>query len=285
MQARTSEIQRLAKALESAGIKLDSVVSDLTGKSATLMIEALIDGERRGQVLADLAIGRMRTAGKLADLSAALTGRFTDHHAALCQLHLDRIALFDAAVAGLEAKIAVKVTPYQRELDLLKSIDGFGDAVAQAWLAEIGPAPQACFASHEKLASWVTLCPGNNISAGKRSHGHTGKAGTYIKPMLVQAAWSAIRHEGRLQARYHKLVRRFGGPKNRGAVKKAILAIARTLLKIAYEVLSSGQPYQDLGADFYARRQSPEQRRAYLLRQLQKLSPGCTITITPAEAA
>ena len=87
MQARTSEIQRLAKALESAGIKLDSVVSDLTGKSATLMIEGLIDGERRGQVLADLAIGRMRTAGKLADLSAALTGRFTDHHAALCRLH------------------------------------------------------------------------------------------------------------------------------------------------------------------------------------------------------
>jgi transposase len=138
---------------------------------------------RRGQVLADLAIGRMCTAGKLADLSAALTGRFTDHHAALCQLHLDRIALFDAAAAGLEAKIAVKVTPYQRELDLLKSIDGFGDAVAHAWLAEIGPAPQACFGSHEKLASWVTLCPGNNISAGKRSPGHTGNAGTYIKPM------------------------------------------------------------------------------------------------------
>ena len=104
VQARTSEIQRLAKALESAGIKLDSVVSDLTGKSATLMIEALIDGERRGQVLADLAIGRMRTAGKLADLSQALTGRFTDHHAALCRLHLDRIALFNTAVAGLEQR-------------------------------------------------------------------------------------------------------------------------------------------------------------------------------------
>ena len=85
VQGRTSEIQRLAKALESAGIKLDSVVSDLAGKSATLMIEGLIDGERRGRVLADLAIGRMRTAGKLADLSQALTGRFTDHHAVLCR--------------------------------------------------------------------------------------------------------------------------------------------------------------------------------------------------------
>jgi transposase len=147
-------------------------------------------------MLADLAIGRMRTAGKLADLSQALTGRFTDHHAVLCRLHLDRIALFDAAVAGLEAKIAVKVSPYRRELDLLKSIDGFGDAVAHAWLAEIGPAPHEYFASHEKLASWVTLCPGNHMSAGKRSHGRTGKAGTYIKPMLVQAAWSAIKTQG-----------------------------------------------------------------------------------------
>ena len=188
VQGRASEIQRLAKALESAGIKLDSVVSDLTGKSAGLMIEALIDGERRGQVLADLAIGRMRTAGKLADLSQALAGRFTDHHAVLCRLHLDRIALFGTAVAGLEQKIAVKAAPYQRELDLLKSITGFGDAVAQAWLAEIGPAPHEYFASCGKLASWVTLCPGNHMSAGKRRHGRTGDAGTYIKPMLVQAA-------------------------------------------------------------------------------------------------
>ena len=261
------------------------MVSELTGKSATLMIEGLTGGERRGQVLADLAIGRMRTAGKLADLSQALTGRFTDHHAALRRLHLDRIALFNGAVAGLEQKITAKASPYQRELELLKSIDGFGDAVAQAWLAEIGPAPHEYFASHEKLASWVTLCPGNHVSAGKRRYGRTGNAGAYIKPMLVQAAWAAIRTQGRLQARYHRLVRRLGGPKNPAAVKKAILAIAHTLLKIAYQVLSSGKPYQDLGPDFYTRRESPDQRQAYLLRQLEKLSPGCTITITPAEAA
>jgi transposase len=285
VQARTSEIQRLGKALESAGIKLGSVASELTGKSATAMIEALIDGERRGRVLADLAIGRMRTAGKLADLSQALTGRFTDHHALLCRLHLDRIAAFDTAVAGLEDKIALRAAPWQREQDLLRTVPGFGDAVAQAWLGEIGPAPHSYFVSHEKLASWVTLCPGNHMSAGKRKHGRTGDAGTYIKPMLVQAAWAAIRVRGRLQARYNRLVRRFGGEKNPAAKKKAITAIAHTLLKIAYQVLRSGNPYQDLGADFYTRRESPEQRQAYLMRQLQKLNPGCTITITPAEAA
>ena len=285
VQARTSEIQRLAKALESAGIKLGSVASELTGKSATAMIEALIDGERRGPVLADLALGRMRTAGKLAGLSQALAGRFTDHHALLCRLHLDRIAVFDTAVARLEEKITGKAAPWQRQQDLLRTIPGFGDAVAHAWLAEIGPAPHTYFASHEKLASWVTLCPGNHISARKRKHGRTGDAGTYIKPMLVQAAWSAIRAQGRLQAKYRRLVRRFGGEKNPAAKKKAITAIAHALLKIAYQVLRSGKPHEDLGADFRTRRESPQQRQAYLMRQLQKINPGCTITITPAEAA
>jgi transposase len=292
VQARTSEIQRLGKALESAGIKLGSVASEITGASATAMIDALIDGERRGQVLADLAKGRMRTAGKLADLSMALAGRFTEHHALLCRLHRDRITVFDQAITGLDGQIADRAGHWQRELDLLKTIPAFGDVIAQAWLAEIGPAPHRHFASHEKLASWVTLCPGNNISARKRKHGRTGDAGAYIKPMLIQAAWNAIRVKGRLQARYNKLVRRFGGEKNPGAKKKAITAIAHTLLKIAYQVLKSGVPYQELGADFYTRRESPAQQHAYLERRLQKLYPGQTITITisppsggPAEAA
>jgi transposase len=214
VQARTSEIQRLGKALESAGIKLGSVTSSMTGVSATAMIESLIDGERCGAVLANLAVGRMRTAGKLADLSMALTGRFTGHHALLCRLHQDRIADFDAAVAGLDERIAGKVARWRREAGLLTSVSGFGDAVTQAWLAEIGPAPHLHLASHEKLACWVSLCPGNNISARKRKYGRTGDAGTYIKPMLVQAAWAAIRVRGRLQARYRRLVRRFGGDKN-----------------------------------------------------------------------
>jgi transposase len=151
--------------------------------------------------------------------------------------------------------------------------------VARAWLGEIGPAPP--------LATRVTLCPGSNISARKRKHGRTGDAGTYIKPMLIQAARAAIRVRGRLQARYNRLVRRFGGDKNPCAKKKAITAIAHTLLKIAYQVHQAGTPYQEPGADFYTRRESPEHRHAFLERQLQKLHPGCTITITisPPEAA
>ena len=109
------------------------------------MIEALIDGERRGGVLADLAIGRMRTAGKLADLSMALAGRFTDHHALLCRLHLDRIAVFDDAVDGLDKRIAGKAARWQREADLLKSLPGFGDVVAQALAGRDRPRPAPAF--------------------------------------------------------------------------------------------------------------------------------------------
>ena len=280
VQARTSEIQRLHKALESAGIKLGSVLSDITGVSARLMVDALIDGERRGQVLADLAKGSLRSAGKQADLSMALTARFTEHHAMMCRLHRDQIKLADHAITGLDGQIAGMAGRWPRELGLLDSVPGFGEVVSAAWLAEIGPEPHRWFPSHDKLASWATLCPGNNISARKRKSGRTGDAGTYIKPMLIQAAWAAIQVRGRLQARYRRLVRRFGGDKNPGAKKKAITAIAHTLLKIAYQVLKTGQPYTDLGADFYTRRESPEQQHAYLERRLQKLHPGCTVTIT-----
>ena len=285
VQARASEIQRLQKTLESAGIKLDSVVSDISGMSSTAMIEALIDGERRGEVLADLAQGRLRTAGKMADLSMALAGRFTDHHAMMCRLHRDRIKMFDDAVADLDARIAPLVARYAREAALLKSLPGFGNVVVAGWLGAIGPAPHQHFATAQRLASWATVCPGNYMSAKKSKGGRTGDGGNYIKPLLVQAAWAAVRVPGRLQARFHRLVRRFGGARNKGAVKRAIMAIAHTLLKIAYQVLKTGTPYTDLGAGFYASRETPQARQDYLIRQLQKLNPGCVITVTPAEAA
>ena len=285
VQARAQEVQRLQKTLETAGIKLSSVVSDVTGVSAMAMVEALIDGERRGAVLADLAQGRMRTAGKMADLSMALTGRFTAHHAMMCRLHLDRIRLFGEAVADLDARIAPRVARYTREAELLKTIPGFGDVVVADWLGAIGPAPHEHFAAAQRLASWAALCPGNYMSAKKSKGGRTGDGGAYIKPLLVQAAWAAVRVPGRLQARFNRLVRRFGGSRNKGAAKKAILAIAHTLLKIAYQVLNPGAPYADLGAGFYENRESAQARQDYLVRQLQNLNPGCDITITPPEAA
>jgi hypothetical protein len=127
--------------------------------------------------------------------------------------------------------------------------------------------------------------PGQLHQRPQEQSGRTGDGGNYIKPLLVQAAWAAIRTPGRLQARFRRLVRKFGGVKNKGAKKRAIIAIARTLLKIAYAVLKSGRPCQEPGAGFYTKRESAQARQDYLMRQLQKLNPGCTITITPAEAA
>ena len=280
VQARASGAQRLAKTLETAGIKLGSVVSDITGKGPTAMIEALIDGERRGAVMADLAIGRARTREKMADLSMALEGRFTGHHAMMCRLHLEEIRACDAAVSDLDDRIGQVTVPWEREIALLKTIPGFGDVAARTWIAEIGPAPHQWFASHDKLASWAGLAPGNHVSAGKRRYGKTGDAGTWIKPVLVQCAWAAVAHRGRLQARYNRLVRRMGGASSPAARKKAIIAIAHSLLKIAYQVLASGAPYTDPGADFYDRREDPARQHDYLQRRLQRLYPGCTITIT-----
>jgi transposase len=285
VQARASEVQRLQKTLESAGIKLSSVVSDVTGASATAMIEALTGGERRGAALAGLAQGRLRAGGKMADLSMALTGRFTGHHAVMCRLHLDRIKVLGEAATDLDARIALLVARYSREAELLKTLPGFGDVVVAGWLGAIGPAPHEYFATAQRLASWATVCPGNYMSAKKSKGGRTGDGGAYIKPLLVQAAWAAVRVPGRLQAKFHRLVRKFGGPRNKGALKRAIMAIAHTLLKIAYQVLKTGKPCQDLGAGFYDSRESPQARQDYLIRQLQKLNPGCVITITPAEAA
>ena len=207
VQARTSEIQRLQKTLETAGIKLYSVVSDVTGGSATALIEALISGERRGSVMAGLAQTRMRTAGKMADLSMALAGRFTDHHALMCRLHLDRIQVLGEAVAGLDAEIAPRAARHAREAALLKTLPGFGDVILAGWLGAIGPAPHQHFATAQRLASWATVCPGNYMSAKKSKGGRTGDGGNYIKPLLVQAAWAAVRVPGRLQARFRRLVR------------------------------------------------------------------------------
>jgi transposase len=280
VQARTSEVQRLGKTLETAGIKLGSVASDITGVGPMEMIEALVNGERRGAVMADRARGAARTKEKMASLARALEGRFSSHHGSMCRLAIDQVRAMNEAIAGVEAQIEAKAVAWEREIALLKTIPGFGDAVAWTWIAEIGPAPHQWFATCDRLASWAGLAPGNHVSAGKRGYGRTGDAGTWIKPALVQAAWSAIRVKGRLQSRYTRMVRRMGGEKSPAARKKAIVAIAHTLLKIAYAVLKSGQPYQDPGADFYASRDAPAQRQAYHERQIQRLHPGCTVTVT-----
>lgn len=275
---RTSESQRLGAVLQDAGIKLDSVASSIATVSGRAMIEALIDGERRPTVLADLARGRMRA--KIGDLSLALQGRFDEHHALMCRLHLEHIDHLDGMIARLDAQVEAMMVPFARQRDLLVTIPGLGAKSVAAILAEIGARPAEFFPTAEHLASWTGLCPGNHESAGKRKHGKPRKSNQHVKPILIEAAWSAVKTPGRLQARYRRLVVRFGGWRNPVAKKKAITAIAHTLIVIVWHVLANDTSYTDLGTDFYDHRNDPDLETRRLVAKLTAL--GHKVTLEPA---
>lgn len=280
VQSRTSEYQRLGNALQDAGIKLDSVASSLTTKSGRAMIEALIDGERRPGVLAELAMGRMRV--KIPDLQLALEGRFDDHHALMCRLHLDHIDQLDAMVAKLDAQIETMMQPFRTHRDLLTTIPGIAPLTAASVLAEIGAEIAEYFPTAAHLASWAGMCPGNHESAGKRRHGKRRKGNQHLQPVLVEAAWAAVRHPGYLKALYHRHVMKWGGYRNPTAKKKAIVVVAHAMLVIVWHVLATGKPYLELGEEYFTNRRDPDKETRHLIAKLEAL--GHKVTIDKAAA-
>lgn len=272
-EERTRETQRLHKVLEDGGIKLDSVASDSLGVSGRAMITALIDGVRDPVVLANLARGLMRK--KIPDLTLALSGRFAAHHGVLAGLHLDHINHLNEMIARLEARIDEVVDPFDRQRDLLMTIPGIGKRAAETIIAEIG-VDMSRFPTADHLASWAGLCPGNNESAGKRKKTATRNGNAHLCSVLVESAWSASRTKTRLGARFRRLHRRFG----KAGGKKAAVALAHTILVIAWHILHDEVEYSDLGADFYTQRNSPEVQKARLVRQLKDL--GYSVEIGPA---
>jgi transposase len=188
IEARTSELQRLAKVLEDGGIKIDSVVWALTTLSARDMIEALINGERDPGVLADLARGVMRK--KIPDLTLACAGRFGAQHALMCTLHLEHIDHLTDMIARLDTRIDEASLPFVQHSELLATIPGIGERAAQVIISEIG-VDMARFPTAAHLASWAGLCPGNNESAGKHRSGRTRKGNTELCTVLTECAWAA----------------------------------------------------------------------------------------------
>jgi transposase len=278
VQSRTSEVQRLGNVLQDAGIKIDSVASSIATKSGRAMIEALIDGERRPRVLADLALGRMRA--KIPDLAMALEGRFGDHHALMCRLHLDHIGHLDAMIAKLDAQTEAMMAPFRAERDLLTTIPGIGPLAAAAVLSEIGASVTEYFPDAAHLASWVGICPGNHESAGKRHSGKRRHGNQHLQPVLVETAWAAVRHEGYLRALYHRHVMKWGGYRSPTAKKKAIIVTAHAILVIIWHVLATGTPYDELGADYFTRRIDPERETRRLIAKLEAL--GHQVSLQPA---
>jgi len=251
-QQRVSEIARLGNVLQDAGIKIGSVASSIATKSGRAMIEALIDGERRGPVLAELAKGKMRA--KIADLSMALEGRFGDHHALMCRLHLDHIGHLEAMLARLDAQIEAMMAPFQRWRDLLTTIPGIGPLSAAAVISEIGVTVAEFFPDDAHLASWTGLCPGNHESAGRRRSGKRRKGNEHPQSILVECAWAAVRHDGYLKSLYHRHVMKWGGYRSATAKKKAIVVVAHAMIVIIWHVLATGKPYHELGTDYFTRR-------------------------------
>jgi transposase len=269
---RTREKQRMEKLLEDAGVKLSVVATDIFGKSGRAILDALIAGERDGQVLAELALGRMRA--KMPALAEALIGRFADHHAFLARMICEHVDTLTAMISELDGRIAVEIQPYRAELDLLDSIDGIDRRGAEAILAEIG-VDMHRFTSSAHLASWAGICPGNNKTAGKTKPGHIRPGNRWLKAALGTAALGAIRKKNSYtNALFRRIAARRGG-------KRAQTAIAHAQLVIIWNVLTTHTSYHDLGGDYFLTRDNPNHRRRRAVTQLERL--GYLVTLTPVE--
>ena len=269
---RTSHVQRLQKTLEQANIKLDSVITDLVGVSGRAMIEALIAGESDPTKLARLASTRIKASSTT--LTEALRGRVTKHHRFLLRLHLEQIDALNRAIAEIDTEVEANLDPFRPLIPLLTSIPGIGELAARVLLAEIGT-DMSRFPTAGHLISWAGLCPRNDESAGKRRSTRMRKGAPWLKTTLIQCAWAAARKKGSyLQAQYHRLRAR------RGA-KKAVGAVAASILTAAYHMIANGTFYQDLGADHFERRTKPTQIKR-LVAKLQSL--GYEVEIKPLAA-
>jgi transposase len=269
---RTRQVQRLEKFLESTGIKLSSVASELTGVSSRAMLDALVAGERDPQVLAGMAKGVLRK--KTPELEAALQGRFTGHHAFLVGEYLTQIDTATGMIDRLTARIEEAMEPFRPARDALTTIPGISVTVADVIIAETG-GDMTVFETPGRLASWAGVCPGQNESAGRVKSSHTRPGDKYLKAALGVAALSVSRSKGTyLAARYRRIAAR------RGPIK-AVVAIEHTILIAVWHMLTNGEAYLDPGVDYYTRL-DPQKAKNKAIRQLREL--GYEVVITPVAA-
>lgn len=262
IKARATEIQRLERILQDAGMKLTSVASTVWSKSSLAMVRALIDGQRDPAVLADLAKGRMRT--KIPALTEALNGRFGTHHAVVARRILDHIDFLDRSIEGLESEIGQRLGPFEQAMQLALSIPGIGLRTAQVLLAETG-ANMAAFPTAGHFASWIGLAPENHESAGKRKRVGAGHGNPHLRATLIEAARAAARTKNTyLSAHYQRIARRRGP--NRAAV-----ALAHTLAVIVWNLWTTGEMYRELGADWFNRRVDPATEARKLALRIRQL--------------
>ena len=269
---RSSHTQRIQKTLEDANIKLDSVISDILGVSGRRMIEALIAGQTDPEALAALAHERIHATR--AELEASLRGRVTAHHRFLLRLHMNHLDALNAAIAGIDQEVDGKLEPFRGAIARLSTIPGLSDLSAAVLVSEIG-LDMSRFPREGNLISWAGLCPRSDESAGKRRSNRMKKSTRWLKTTLIQCAWAATRKKGSyLQAQYLRL-------RSRRGAKKAIGAVAASILTAAYYMLKNATPYQEPGANYFDNRTKGKQ----VLRLVNRLrNLGFAVQITPIEA-
>jgi transposase len=273
MQERTRTVNRLHKVLEDANIKLASVATDIVGVSGRAMLTALMAGEESPVKLADLAERQLR--GKIPELEKALQGHVTEHHRFMLRLLWKQLAEQEELIAELDARIEEQTRPFADELERLDAVPGVDRRVAEVVLAEVG-ADMSRFPTHQHVASWAGMCPGNEESAGKRRRGRITPGNRWLKRALVQAAWAASHTKNTyLASQYRRLVGRRGK-------KRALVAVGHSMLVIFYHLFKAGTRYADLGADFFDRLE-PERLTRYYIKRLERL--GHKVTLEPCVAA
>ena len=273
IQERQREANRLHKALEDTGIKLDCVASDILGVSGRRMLDALLAGTTDPVVLAELAKGSLRR--KIPALRQSLEGRFDRHHALWIGAILNHIDFLDEQISALSEAIEEEIRPFVPAVKLLCSVPGIQQRGAECIIAEIG-VNMSVFPTSKHLASWGGQCPGNDKSAGKRRSGKSRNGSKWLDYALEEAAMAAIRaSENYLAAQYQRLRPRRGHKKALGAVKHSILCIC-------WHMLATGELYHDLGGDYFHRR-DPERQTKRLVKQLEAL--GHTVALQEAVAA
>ncbi len=262
VQDRNREVQRLHDVLQDAGIKLSSVATDIMGVSGRAMMECLVEGRTDAEALAELARGRLRA--KLPQLRQALQGGFKKHHAYLISAILAHVDYLEETLAGLQEQIEEQLRPCAEEQRRLQTIPGVQEKTAAVMIAEFG-VDMSKFPTRKHLGTWSGLSPGLHETGGKR------------KPERTRWAWAAVRQgDNYLAAQYHRLVGHRGK-------KKAIVAVAHSMVEIAHVLLSRQVDYQDLGPDYFLKRNRQQIERR-CIHQLERL--GYRVTLTPeADAA
>ena len=261
-------MQRIQRILDVAGLKITGPISDLLGMSGRAILKGLIDGETDPERLADLAHPRL--LAKRATLVEALRGTLTPHQRGLLRIHFHLIETIEASIAELDLQIEEAVRPFRELLTRLKAVPGFGAINTPALLGEIG-VDMTPFKTHRHLISWTRLCPRLDESAGKTHSRRTLKGAEWVKPLLIGAAWAAVKvKDSYPRAQFHRLRAR------RGA-KKAIVAVAASLLTTVYHMIREGTPYKDLGADHFDRHDRARAARR-LVARLEHLGYHAQIT-------